>query len=161
MSLNLSLSGKELPSTDRSWTSTDTILYALGVGAGAEDPASELAFTTENSHRTPQQVLPTFAVALISGLHNMLKLGDIRLEQILHAEQNIRLSGSLPPAGRVHTTQRVANVYDKGANALVLVEDHCVDAVSGQPLADITTGIMVRGAGGFGGDRGPASWAGR
>src|ERR1700753_98728 len=40
------------------WTDRDTLLYALGVGAGLDD----LAFTTENSHDIPQQVLPTYAV---------------------------------------------------------------------------------------------------
>ena len=40
------------------WTDRDTLLYALGVGAGTED----LAFTTENSHDIEQQVLPTYAV---------------------------------------------------------------------------------------------------
>jgi len=40
------------------WTDRDTLLYALGVGAGLND----LSFTTENSHDVPQQVLPTYAV---------------------------------------------------------------------------------------------------
>jgi hypothetical protein len=40
------------------WTDRDTLLYALGVGAGVDD----LAFTTENSHDIDQQVLPTYAV---------------------------------------------------------------------------------------------------
>jgi len=40
------------------WTDRETMLYALGVGAGLDD----LAFTTENSHGIPQQVLPTYAV---------------------------------------------------------------------------------------------------
>jgi hypothetical protein len=40
------------------WTERDTLLYALGVGAGTKD----LAFTTENSHDVEQQVLPTYAV---------------------------------------------------------------------------------------------------
>ena len=155
MSIDLSLIGKELLATEHSWNATETLLYALGVGAGAENPVSELAFTTENSHRTPQQVLPTFAV-LISG-RGQVKLGDFRLQQVLHGEQGIRLFGTLPPSGRVRTTSRVANVYDKGANALILLEGHCVDATSGQPLADITTGIIVRGEGGFGGERGPAN----
>jgi acyl dehydratase len=155
MSIDLSLIGKELPSTERSWTSTEALLYALGVGAGAEDPASELAFTTENSHHTPQQVLPTFAV-LLSGAGNV-KLGNFSLQQVLHAEQGIRLYGSLPPAGSVRTTRRVANVYDKGTNALIVMEAQCVDAESGQPLVTTTTGIMVRGEGGFGGERGSQS----
>lgn len=40
------------------WTDRDTLLYAIGVGAGTGD----LAFTTENSHGIDQQVLPTYAV---------------------------------------------------------------------------------------------------
>jgi acyl dehydratase len=159
MSLNLSLIGKEFSSTEeRSWTTKDTLLYALGVGAGSEDPTSELAFTTENSHDTPQQVLPTFAAVLPAdrgiGLREM---GDFSLRQILHAEQGIRLYGPLPPAGSVRSTSRIANMYDKGANALIVMEAEYVDAKSGQPLAATTTGIMVRGEGGFGGERGPQS----
>ena len=37
------------------WTERDTLLYALGVGAGTDD----LSYTTENSHDIAQQVLPT------------------------------------------------------------------------------------------------------
>ena len=40
-----------------SWTSKDAILYALGVGAGANDPTGfELEFTTENSEAVVQHV---------------------------------------------------------------------------------------------------------
>src|SRR5258706_1691491 len=123
MSLNLSVIGKEFSSAEvGSWTSTDALLYALGVGAGSEDPTSELAFTTENSHDTPQQVLPTFA-AVLRGSTNMGlgELGDFGLQQILHAEQGIRLYASLPPAGSVRSTFRVANMYDKGAHALIVM----------------------------------------
>ena len=49
---------------ERSWTSKDAILYALGVGAGAVDPFDELAFTTENTNGVTQQVLPTMAVVV-------------------------------------------------------------------------------------------------
>jgi hypothetical protein len=42
----------------RSWSSTDTLLYAVGVGAGLE----ELEYTTENTKDLAQRVLPTFAV---------------------------------------------------------------------------------------------------
>ncbi|MEU7994763.1 MaoC/PaaZ C-terminal domain-containing protein [Micromonospora sp. NPDC049060] len=51
-------------SRERAWTPTETILYALGVGAGQRDPAAELRFTTENSTGHPQRVLPTFASVL-------------------------------------------------------------------------------------------------
>ena len=58
------------------WTDRDTMLYALGVGAGLED----LSFTTENSHDIPQQVLPTYAVIACpafgaGGLDRKVQLG--------------------------------------------------------------------------------------
>ena len=52
----------------RSWTSTDALLYAVGVGAGLGEPTSELPFTTENSDGVGQQVLPTYAVRVMPGL---------------------------------------------------------------------------------------------
>src|SRR6186997_2660826 len=74
--------------TARAWTSTDTILYALGVGAGAEDPLGELAFTTENSQDVAQQVLPTFAVlaAQARGAQRR-RYGDFDPAKLVHAEQ--------------------------------------------------------------------------
>ena len=49
-----------------SWTSKDSLLYALGVGAGVND----LAFTTENSMNVTQRALPTMVVTLadVSGV---------------------------------------------------------------------------------------------
>src|SRR5258706_2859129 len=124
MSLNLRIIGQEFSSPEEgSWTSTDTLLYALGVGAGSEDPTSELAFTTENSHDTPQQVLPTFA-AILPGSTNMGlgELGAFSFRQILQAEQDIRIYASLPPAGSVRSPYRVANMYDKVAQALIVMQ---------------------------------------
>ena len=40
------------PPTETSWTSKDTLLYAVGVGAGSIDPGFELEYTTENSTDT-------------------------------------------------------------------------------------------------------------
>ena len=60
---------------ERSWTSKDSLLYALGVGAGASDPTGfELEFTTENSRDVTQRALPTMAVILGGGGGRM---GDI------------------------------------------------------------------------------------
>ena len=64
MSLNHSLVGVPGEPHERSWTSTDALLYAIGVGAGLGDPLQELQFTTENTAGVEQQVLPTFGVLL-------------------------------------------------------------------------------------------------
>ena len=159
MSLNLDLAGQEWDAGARTWTSTDAIVYALGVGAGAEDPLAELPFTTENSHDVAQQVLPTFAVTLTGGLP-LSELGDFALSQVLHAEQSVTLHGPLPVAGTVRTTSRVIGFYDKGSGALITTESSSVDTRTGQLLAETRSGIFVRGEGGFGGDRGSSeSWA--
>lgn len=149
MTLNLAAAGTEWDAGTRTWTSTDAILYALGVGAGTED----LEFTTENSHGVDQQVLPTFAV-MIGGQGGGPSLGDFTLAQVLHAEQSVTLHGELPPAATARTTARVAGFYDKGDNALIALAATTVDAATGAPLAETRTTMFVRGEGGFGGDRG-------
>ena len=54
------------------------MLYALGVGAGAIDPAGfELAFTTENSKGVDQQVLPTFASTLSPNLKGVVDWSQV------------------------------------------------------------------------------------
>ncbi|MER6977857.1 MaoC/PaaZ C-terminal domain-containing protein [Streptomyces carpinensis] len=156
MALNLDLVGKEWEGAGRRWTSTDTILYALGVGAGAEDPSAELAFTTENSHDVAQQVLPTFAV-MLGGRAAMPPLGDFDISQVLHAEQSVTLHGPLPVEGASRIRSRVVGFYDKGPNAIAVIEGTVTDADSGALLAEVRSGTFIRGEGGFGGERGPAT----
>jgi acyl dehydratase len=153
MGLNLQIAGHEWESGERSWTSTDTLLYALGVGAGAEDPLTELSFTTENSHGVEQQVLPTFGVSL-SGPSNAPDIGDVDRATILHAEQAVTLHGAIPVAGTARTVSRVVGFYDKDPHALIVMEHTALDADSGRPLVESRTTIFVRGEGGFGGERG-------
>ena len=54
MSLDHSLVGVPSDPQERSWTSADALLYAVGVGAGLGDPLQELDFTTENTEGGPQ-----------------------------------------------------------------------------------------------------------
>ncbi len=57
------------------WTDRETLLYALGVGAGTKD----LAFTTENSHDIKQQVLPTYAVIACPAWGAAAEVGVVQL----------------------------------------------------------------------------------
>ena len=65
------------------WTDRDTMLYALGVGAGLDD----LSFTTENSHDITQQVLPTYAVICCPAFGAAGKIGKFNLAMLLHGSQ--------------------------------------------------------------------------
>ena len=87
------------------WTDRDTLLYALGVGAGLDD----LAFTTENSHDTPQQVLPTYAVIACLPFAAAAKIGTVTFAMLLHGSQGIRLFKPLPPSGKLSVVAEVAD----------------------------------------------------
>src|SRR5208282_1085522 len=100
MGLDHSLVGVPSEPQERSWTSKDALLYAVGVGAGLGDPLSELEFTTENSQGVQQQVLPTYAV-LISQASTGRRLGDFDPALLVHAEQSFDLHRPLPVAGTV------------------------------------------------------------
>jgi len=143
------------PENEISWTSKDSLLYALGVGAGTTDPTGfELEFTTENTKETPQRALPTMGVVLGGG--GGVAFGDFNLAALLHGEQSITLHRTIPAEGSAIGQGRVAAMYDKGKAALVLLETDVRDH-DGNPLWTTRSGLFIAGEGGWGGDRGPAS----
>lgn len=156
MSVDLDVIGRTFAPTEKSWSEKDTLLYAVGVGAGQSDPTRELEFTTENSEGVPHRVLPMFAT-LLGAFVPREQLGDFRGEQVLHAGLNLQLHKEIPAAGAARATPRVAAIWDKGSGALIETETEIVDATAEAPLATIRSATFIRGEGGFGGDRGPAS----
>lgn len=134
------------------WTDRDTLLYALGVGAGTAD----LAFTTENSHEVPQQVLPTFAVICCMGFAAAPLVGSFNWGKLLHGSQEIRLSAPLPPAGALSVVAEVADIQDKGEgkNAIIMLRARGTDPATGAQVAETLTTLVIRGDGGFGGQPG-------
>jgi len=153
VALDQSLVGEPGEPHERSWTSKDALLYAVGVGAGLGDPLQELEFTTENTSGVAQQVLPTFAV-LISQAAVRRNLGDFDRALLVHAEQAFELHKPLPVAGTVRTVSTVTGMYDKGSGALITIENQAVDAATGEPMITARSGTFIRGEGGFGGERG-------
>jgi acyl dehydratase len=142
------------PPSERSWTSKDALLYAVGVGAGSIDPTGfELEFTTENSKDVEQRVLPTFAVIVGMGVGDV---GPFNMAMLVHGEQAIELHREIPVEGRMLTTARVVAVYDKGSAAVVVHEATSVDADTGEPMMTTRNSMFIRGEGGWGGDRGPS-----
>src|SRR5712691_400119 len=157
--LNLDAVGKTFGPGEASWSSKEALLYALGVGAGQDDPLRELEFTTENSRDVAQQVLPTFGVIVVQRGGPRMALGDFNRAMLVHAEQSLALHRPLPAEGRASVTSKLVGIYDKGSGALVVTESTAADSESGEPLLSATSSAFIRGEGGFGGDRGPsATW---
>lgn len=131
------------------WTDRDTMLYALGVGAGTDD----LSFTTENSHGITLQVLPTYAVICCPAFGAAAKIGTFNWALLLHGSQGIRLHAPLPAAGKLSVVTEVADIQDKGEgkNAIIMLRARGSDADSGTLVAESFTTLVIRGAGGFGG----------
>lgn len=134
------------------WTERDTMLYALGVGAGTED----LSFTTENSHDIAQQVLPTFAVICCTGFAAAGKVGSFNFGMLLHGSQEIRLHKPLPPSGSLSVVGEVADIQDKGEgkNGIIMLRGKGTDPATGELVVETMSTAVIRGAGGFGGQPG-------
>lgn len=133
---------------ERSWTSKDCLLYALGVGAGVD----ELSFSTEKD----QHVLPTFAVIIGGGGVPFSKIGTFNPAMLVHGEQAIEVYGPIPADGTVRSTGRISAIWDKGKGAVVVMESEAVNAANDEPLFKTTMSAFIRGEGGFGGERGPS-----
>ncbi len=148
MSLKLDLVGKKSAPMQHSYDWKDTVLYALGVGAKQD----ELDFLFEMNG---PKVLPTFAVVpsftALLGVTSELGANPM---MIVHGEQKIRLHRPIPSSGTLTTVAEVTGIFDKGKGAAVYVEARTVDQ-KGEPLFDNSFTVFVRGAGGFGGERGP------
>ncbi|MFQ5966010.1 MAG: MaoC/PaaZ C-terminal domain-containing protein [Acidimicrobiia bacterium] len=147
--------GAELPEVETQWTEDQVILYHLGIGAG--DPPtepSELSYVYEANLK----VLPTFATIppfmAMMGIAQLEGL-DINPALLLHGEHEIEVSGPLPPKATATHRGRVAGLYDKGRVAVLVTE--VTTLTDGEPLFVNRASLVLRGEGGFGGDKGPAT----
>ncbi len=133
----------------------DTILYALGIGLGAEpsDPR-QLRFVYEQG----LQALPSMGVILgYPGFWLQDPRSGADWRRLVHGEQSIEILKPLPPAGTVLGMTRVRDVIDKGPErgALIFTEREVRDKASGELLCHLSSTSFLRGDGGFGGPTGP------
>lgn len=156
--------GYELPEQINSYDERDLTIYALGVGSG-KNPTDdkELRFLYENN-ASGFYALPTFAV--VPALKVIFKLAaegksapGLRygFERVLHGEQYTEITRPWPPKARLSHRARISDIFDKGKNAVVITHIDTYDADTGELLAKNDLSTFVRGAGGFGGERGPSS----
>lgn len=152
MPLNPDAVGTTTEPVEVSWTSKDSLLYAVGIGAGVH----ELAFTTENTSGVPQRAFPTMPVVIGIGQGGSAfgTIGTFNPAMLVHGQQSVTLHRELPPEGTAVLTSKVAAMYDKGKAAVVVFEATAVSG--GSPLYTTTMSAFIRGEGGWGGDRGPS-----
>ena len=126
----------------------DVVLYALGIGAKAD----ELDYVYEG--RGPK-VIPTFAVVpAIEPLFACLQQANIPLDAVVHGAQVVRAFAPAPSQGKLSTFAEILGIYDlKRFASLVLRTESCV--VDGPKVFETEWTIIVRGGGGFGGSPPP------
>jgi acyl dehydratase len=137
------------PEVRHRYAERDAILYALGIGLGANPlNRDDLAFLYEPNLR----VLPTMAVTLASpGMWVREPSLGIDWVRLLHAGQSAWFPRPLAPKGDVVSRARVASLDDRGEGkgAILVVERNIHDAASDELLCRVEQTIMLRGNGGF------------
>jgi acyl dehydratase len=151
----LNVVGKKYGPLSFEYTWKDVVLYALGIGARAE----ELPFIYENV-RGGLKVFPSFSVVM--GIRLFMELfkdmRNVDFSRFIHGEQGIKLYRLIPPEGKALVEGGIANIYDKGKGALFVWRMKVMTEM-GEPLAEAESGIFYVGEGGFGGDPGPKTEA--
>lgn len=134
------LKGHDLGQHEVSYDDTQTILYALSVGA----PPTALEYVYERD----LVALPTMACAI--GLWAVERAGQIGAydpHRSLHASQSLRLHAPLPASATIRMSASVNEVLDKGSAAVVRI-------VVTSEYFDVGYDIFLSGMGGWGGPRG-------
>ncbi|MDT3446815.1 MULTISPECIES: MaoC/PaaZ C-terminal domain-containing protein [unclassified Pseudofrankia] len=161
MKINADLVGVKLGPLPGSWDSRDCALYALGIGAGQEDPLRELEFTTYSLGGRQQVVYPTFGVLAGGrvGVGSLLEvLGDaVDPGTMLHGEQKYEQLRPFPTEATVVITAEITAVWDKGNATVIETVSEIADVDGGEPYCRSTQAMFFRGIGGWGGERGPSS----
>ena len=143
------------PDIEQSYRAKDTILYALGLGFGA-DPVDrdQLRFVYEDGLKA----LPSMATVLAyPGQWSKNPETGIDWKQVVHGEQSFVIHKPLPAAATVIGRTVIEEIIDKGAGrgALVYSRRDVRDKETGELLASLNSTSFLRGDGGFGGPSGP------
>ena len=135
--------------TVQSYAARDTMLYALGVGLGANpQDAIELRFVYEKELRA----LPSFAATLAwPGMWWSDPRTGVDWVKLVQGEQHVRLFRPLPVQATVVGRQCVESVTDKGPGrgAVAVVRRELFDSVTNEKLAEVRVVNVLRGDGGF------------
>ncbi len=155
--------GYEFPEHRSRYDERDLSLYALGVGAAGNPTDEQDLQLVYELHGEGFKALPTYGV--IPALNCILTLAKegkqapglkYGLDRILHGEQFLEVSRPLPTSAKLTHKARIKDIFDKGKGAVVVTAIDSYDD-SGELLFKNEVTTFVRGAGGWGGDRGPSA----
>lgn len=140
-----------VPECRENYDARDTILYALGVGAGLSPDIDERDFVFERDLKA----LPTMALVLGSpGFWGMDPRSGLDWMQIVHGEQSLRLYRSLDGQGELIGRTEVTDIADKGPGKPAMIRSaRKLSTLSGVLVAEIEELWVLRDGGGFGGPR--------
>ncbi|XP_076642289.1 peroxisomal multifunctional enzyme type 2 [Halictus rubicundus] len=144
-------------SLTHTYSTRDTILYALGVGATVQEQ-SDLRYLYENHENFA--VIPTFyalhgPMFVLSSKIFEVGLPGIQLDpmKMLHGEQYFEVYKPVPTEATVQTQFKLLDVLDKGSGALFVIQHETFDSVSGDKLSTAQMSVFAIGSGGFQGKR--------
>ncbi len=156
--------GYQMEGIESQYDERDMTLYALGVGAGAKPTDEKDLHLTYERNSDGFWTLPTYGV--IPAINSILKMAmegkaapglNYGLDRILHGEQYTEVTRPLPAKARLEHKAKISEIWDKGKHAVVVTHIDSYDADTGELLVKNDVSMVVRGAGGWGGERGPAS----
>ena len=146
------LLGFEFPEFVHDYSERDTILYALGCGAGEDlcgDGDLRLVYEKD------MVALPSMAVTLAyPGFWYRDLNPGLDFVRTVHASERFELDQPLPVSGKVIARPRIVAIHDKGEGrgSLIVSRREIVDAESGRRLGIVQQTAFCRGDGGLGGD---------
>lgn len=160
--IDLDVASKTELVLESSYDERDLALYALGVGA-ARDPLDkdELKYVYELDGDF--RALPTYGVMpQMNAMLAAAKTGTLSLpgmnfgfERLLHGEQFTEIKRPLQRHAKLKHIFKFKNAYDKAPNAVITFAVSSVDETGEEVIYNEMTSF-VKGAGGWGGDRGPS-----
>ncbi|MFZ3194292.1 MAG: SDR family NAD(P)-dependent oxidoreductase [Moraxellaceae bacterium] len=160
--IDLDLAAKSELVLESAYDERDLALYALGVGA-ARDPLDpdELKFVYELGGEFTG--LATYAaMPQLNALLTAAKQGELSLpgcnfglDRLLHGEQYTELYQPIPRTAHLKHVFKLKSAYDKKPHAVITFGVTSSNA-DGEVVAYNEMTSFVKGAGGWGGDRGPS-----
>ncbi len=149
MPIDLGPIGQKSKSYSHSYDWRSQATYALGIGAKKD----ELTYLYENA-KGGMKVFPTYAVIpAFEAVVELINLAKVNFAMVVHGGQKIRALRPVPVEGKLETVATLRGIFDMKKLASLIIDTE--SRMNGEPLFTTEWNILVRGEGGWGGQRPP------